>query len=93
MWRVYKVGALEVPLRGIGYLETGTFVAARSSVVADHVVGFRRTRSTYFRAASSSRKNIAQLNDAELTRWQREQVGLYFNRLVDSRYRLTKTLS
>ena len=83
VWRVYKVGALEVPaLRGIDLqIDAGTFVALQGrsgsgkTTLLNCLGGLDQPTSGSIEVLG---KNIAQLNDAELTRWRREQVGFVF---------------
>jgi putative ABC transport system ATP-binding protein len=83
LWRVYKVGALEVPaLRGITLqIEAGSFVALKGrsgsgkTTLLNCLGGLDQPTSGDVQVLGHS---IAQLNDDELTRWRREQVGFVF---------------
>jgi ABC-type lipoprotein export system ATPase subunit len=83
LWRVYKVGALEVPaLRGITLqIEEGSFVALQGrsgsgkTTLLNCLGGLDQPTSGNVQVLGHS---IAQLNDDELTRWRREQVGFVF---------------
>ncbi|CAG0930377.1 sulfonate transport system ATP-binding protein [Thermoflexales bacterium] len=83
LWRVYKVGALEVPaLRGISLqIGAGSFVALKGrsgsgkTTLLNCLGGLDQPTSGEVRVLGHS---IAQLNDDELTRWRREQVGFVF---------------
>ena len=83
LWRVYKVGALEVPaLRGINLqIEAGSYVALKGrsgsgkTTLLNCLGGLDQPTSGAVQVLGHS---IAQMNDDELTRWRREQVGLVF---------------
>src|SRR5512134_1906708 len=83
LWRVYKVGALEVPaLRGITLqIAAGSFVALKGrsgsgkTTLLNCLGGLDQPTSGDVQVLGHS---IAQLNDDELTRWRREQVGFVF---------------
>jgi putative ABC transport system ATP-binding protein len=83
LWRVYKVGALEVPaLRGITVqIEAGSFVALKGrsgsgkTTLLNCLGGLDQPTSGGVQVLGHS---IAKLNDDELTRWRREQVGFVF---------------
>ncbi len=83
LWRVYKVGALEVPaLRGINLqIEAGSYVALKGrsgsgkTTLLNCLGGLDQPTSGAVQMLGHS---IAQLNDDELTRWRREQVGFVF---------------
>ncbi len=83
LWRVYKVGALEVPaLRGIDLqIEAGSFVALKGrsgsgkTTLLNCLGGLDQPTSGKVQVLGHS---IAEMNDDELTRWRREQVGFVF---------------
>jgi putative ABC transport system ATP-binding protein len=83
LWRVYKVGALEVPaLRGINLqIEAGSYVALKGrsgsgkTTLLNCLGGLDQPTSGAVQVLGHS---IAQMNDDELTRWRREQVGFVF---------------
>jgi putative ABC transport system ATP-binding protein len=83
VWRVYKVGALEVPaLRGIDlHIEAGTFVALQGrsgsgkTTLLNCLGGLDQPTSGSIEVLG---QNITHLSDAALTRWRREQVGFVF---------------
>jgi len=83
LWRVYKVGALEVQaLRGINLqIESGLFVVLRGrsgsgkTTLLNCLGGL--DHPTMGEAWVLGRK-LAQLNDDDLTHWRREQVGFVF---------------
>jgi ABC-type lipoprotein export system ATPase subunit len=83
LWRVYKVGALEVPaLRGITMqIEAGSFIALKGrsgsgkTTLLNCLGGLDQPTAGEVQVLGHS---IAQLNDDELTRWRREQVGFVF---------------
>ena len=83
LWRVYKVGALEVPaLRGINLeIAVGSFVALKGrsgsgkTTLLNCLGGLDQPTSGDVQVLGHS---IALLNDDELTRWRREQVGFVF---------------
>src|SRR5512143_2159953 len=83
LWRVYKVGTLEVPaLRGINLqIEAGSFVALKGrsgsgkTTLLNCLGGLDQPTSGDVQVLGHS---IAQMNDDELTRWRREQVGFVF---------------
>ncbi len=83
LWRVYKVGTLEVPaLRGITLqIEAGSFVALKGrsgsgkTTLLNCLGGLDQPTSGDVQVLGHS---IAKLNDDELTRWRREQVGFVF---------------
>jgi putative ABC transport system ATP-binding protein len=83
LWRIYKVGAREVPaLRGISFqVSPGSFVAVKGrsgsgkTTLLNCVGGLDRpTRGS----VQVFGRNLSQLNDEQLTRWRREQVGFIF---------------
>src|SRR5512138_2299360 len=83
LWRVYKVGAVEVPaLRGISLqIDAGSFVALKGrsgsgkTTLLNCLGGLDQPTSGDVRVLGHS---IGQMNDDELTRWRREQVGFVF---------------
>ena len=76
--KTYRTGSVEVAaLRGIDlHIETGTFVALQGrsgsgkTTLLNCLGGLDQPTSGSIEVLG---KNIAQLNDAELTRWRREQ--------------------
>jgi len=83
LWRVYQVGALEVQaLRGI-YLQidAGSFVALKGrsgsgkTTLLNCLGGLDQPTSGDVRVLG---QNLIDLNDNDLTRWRREQVGFVF---------------
>lgn len=83
LWRVYKVGALEVQaLRGINLqIESGLFVVLRGrsgsgKTTLLNCLGGLDHPSTG--EAWVLGRKLAQLNDDDLTHWRREQVGFVF---------------
>ncbi len=83
LWRVYKVGALEVPaLRGIDLqIEADSFVALKGrsgsgkTTLLNCLGGLDQPTSGKVQVLGHS---ITEMNDDELTRWRREQVGFVF---------------
>ena len=83
LWRVYQIGALEVPaLRGINLqIETGSFVVLKGrsgsgkTTLLNCLGGLDQPTSGDVQVLGHS---IAQLSDDALTRWRREQVGFVF---------------
>ena len=83
LWRVYKVGALEVPaLRGINLqIEAGSYVALKGrsgsgkTTLLNCLGGLDQPTSGDVQVLGHS---IARMSDDELTRWRREQVGFVF---------------
>ena len=83
LWRVYKVGALEVPaLRGINLqIEAGSYVALKGrsgsgkTTLLNCLGGLDQPTAGAVQVLGHS---IAQMSDDELTRWRREQMGLVF---------------
>ncbi len=83
LWRVYTVGALEIQaLRGITLqVSAGSFVALKGrsgsgkTTLLNCLGGLDHPTSG---EAWVLGKKLAHLDDAELTRWRREQVGLVF---------------
>jgi ABC-type lipoprotein export system ATPase subunit len=83
LWRVYKVGALEVPaLRGIDLqIGAGTFVALKGrsgsgkTTLLNCLGGLDHPTSGEARVLG---QKLIDLNDNDLTRWRREQVGFVF---------------
>lgn len=83
LWRVYKVGALEVPaLRGIDLqIGAGTFVALKGrsgsgkTTLLNCLGGLDQPTSGEARVLG---QKLIDLNDNDLTRWRREQVGFVF---------------
>src|SRR5512137_2537656 len=83
LWRVYKVGALEVPaLRGIDLqIGAGSFVALKGrsgsgkTTLLNCLGGLDQPTSGEARVLG---QKLIDLNDNDLTRWRREQVGFVF---------------
>jgi ABC-type lipoprotein export system ATPase subunit len=83
LWRVYKVGALEVPaLRGIDlHIGAGAFVALKGrsgsgkTTLLNCLSGLDHPTSGEARVLG---QKLIDLNDNDLTRWRREQVGFVF---------------
>jgi putative ABC transport system ATP-binding protein len=83
LWRVYKVGALEVPaLRGIDLqIAAGSFVALKGrsgsgkTTLLNCLGGLDHPTSGEARVLG---QKLIDLNDYDLTRWRREQVGFVF---------------
>ena len=84
LWRVYKIGAsIEVPaLRGINLqIEPGHFIALKGrsgsgkTTLLNCLSGLDRPTSGMARVLGY---DLAELNDRELTRWRREQLGFVF---------------
>ena len=83
VWRIYKVGAREVQaLRGVRLqIQPGRFVALKGrsgsgkTTLLNCVGGLDRPTSGVVRVFGSE---IAKMNDRQLTRWRREQVGFIF---------------
>jgi putative ABC transport system ATP-binding protein len=83
LWRVYKVGALEVQaLRGINLnIKSGTFVALKGrsgsgkTTLMNCLGGLDHPTTG---EAWVLGQKLDQLSDNDLTRWRREQVGFVF---------------
>ncbi|HTP08417.1 MAG TPA: ABC transporter ATP-binding protein [Anaerolineae bacterium] len=83
LWRVYQVGALEVPaLRGIDLqIGAGSFVALKGrsgsgkTTLLNCLGGLDHPTSGEVRVLG---QKLIDLNDNDLTRWRREQVGFVF---------------
>jgi putative ABC transport system ATP-binding protein len=83
LWRVYKVGAREVPaLRGVNLkIEPGRFLALKGrsgsgkTTLLNCIGGLDRPTSGTVRVFG---QELSGLNDQQLTRWRREQVGFIF---------------
>ena len=83
LWRVYKVGAQEVPaLRGVNLrVSAGQFVALKGrsgsgkTTLLNCLGGLDRPDSGSARVLG---QELAQLDEASLTRWRRDRVGLIF---------------
>jgi len=83
LWRVYQVGALQVQaLRGINLqIEAGSFVVLKGrsgsgkTTLLNCLGGLDQPTSGSVQVLG---QKIAQMNDDELTRWRREQVGFVF---------------
>jgi ABC-type lipoprotein export system ATPase subunit len=84
LWRVYKIGAhIEVPaLRGLNLqIEPGHFIALKGrsgsgkTTLLNCLSGLDRPTSGTARVLGY---DLVELNDRELTRWRREQLGFVF---------------
>lgn len=83
LWRVYKAGAREVPaLRGVNLqIESGRFVAVKGrsgsgkTTLLNCIGGLDHPTSGIVRTFG---RDLSELNEKELTRWRREQVGFIF---------------
>jgi putative ABC transport system ATP-binding protein len=83
LWRVYQVGALEVQaLRGIDLqIGAGSFVALKGrsgsgkTTLLNCLGGLDQPTSGEVRVLG---QKLVDLNDNDLTRWRREQVGFVF---------------
>ena len=84
LWRVYKIGAsIEVPaLRGLNLqIEPGHFIALKGrsgsgkTTLLNCLSGLDRPTSGTARVLGY---DLDELNDRELTRWRREQLGFVF---------------
>jgi ABC-type lipoprotein export system ATPase subunit len=83
LWRVYKVGPREVPaLRGVSMaIDAGLFVAVKGrsgsgkTTLLNCIGGLDRPTSGVVRVFG---RDLSGLNDEQLTRWRREQVGFVF---------------
>jgi putative ABC transport system ATP-binding protein len=83
LWRVYKIGAREVPaLRGLNLqVAAGTFIAVKGrsgsgkTTLLNCLGGLDRPTSGAIRVSG---RDLLGLSDKRLTRWRREQVGFIF---------------
>ena len=83
LWRVYKVGAREVPaLRGVSLnIDAGSFVAVKGrsgsgkTTLLNIIGGLDRPTSGVVRVFG---RDLSNMNDERITRWRREQVGFVF---------------
>jgi putative ABC transport system ATP-binding protein len=83
LWRVYKAGAQEVPaLRGVNLqIESGRFVAVKGrsgsgkTTLLNCIGGLDHPTSGVVRTFG---RDLSELNEEQLTRWRREQVGFIF---------------
>ena len=83
LWRVYKVGPREVPaLRGVSMaIDAGKFVAVKGrsgsgkTTLLNCIGGLDRPTSGVVRVFG---RDLSGLNDEQMTRWRREQVGFVF---------------
>jgi len=83
LWRIYKVGAREVPaLRGVTMdIEAGRFVAVKGrsgsgkTTLLNCIGGLDRPTSGAVRVFGN---DLSEMNDERITRWRREQVGFVF---------------
>ena len=83
LWRVYKIGTQEVPaLRGVNLkIESGRFVAVKGrsgsgkTTLLNCIGGLDHPTSGVVRVFG---RDLAELDDKQLTQWRREQVGFIF---------------
>ncbi|HOT92927.1 MAG TPA: ABC transporter ATP-binding protein [Anaerolineae bacterium] len=83
LWRVYKVGAIEVPaLRGLSLnIEPGRFVALKGrsgsgkTTLLNCLSGLDKPTSGTVRVLGN---DLMTMNDQQLTRWRREHLGFVF---------------
>jgi putative ABC transport system ATP-binding protein len=83
LWRVYQAGAQEVPaLRGVNLqIESGRFVAVKGrsgsgkTTLLNCIGGLDHPTSGVVRTFG---RDLSELNEEQLTRWRREQVGFIF---------------
>ncbi|HQE91923.1 MAG TPA: ABC transporter ATP-binding protein [Anaerolineae bacterium] len=83
LWRVYKVGAIEVPaLRGLTLnIEPGHFVALKGrsgsgkTTLLNCLSGLDQPTSGEVHVLGN---DLTKMNDQQLTRWRREQLGFVF---------------
>ena len=83
LWRVYKTGSQEVAaLRGVNFqMEPGRFVAVKGrsgsgkTTLLNCIGGLDRPTSGLVRVFG---RDQSDLNDGQLTRWRRQQVGFIF---------------
>ena len=83
LWRVYKVGALEVPaLRGVSMsIHAETFVAVKGrsgsgkTTLLNCIGGLDRPTSGVVRVFG---RDLSEMNDERITKWRREEVGFVF---------------
>jgi ABC-type lipoprotein export system ATPase subunit len=83
LWRIYKTGSQEVPaLRGVNMqIETGAFVAlmgrsgSGKTTLLNCLGGLDQPTKGVARIFG---QDLGKLNDRQLTKWRREQVGFIF---------------
>jgi ABC-type lipoprotein export system ATPase subunit len=83
LWRVYRLGAQEVPaLRGVNLqIEAGSFVALKGrsgsgkTTLLNCIGGLDRPTSGKVNVFG---RELASMDEKQLTRWRREQVGFIF---------------
>jgi len=83
LWRVYKVGAIEVPaLRGLSVqIEPGRYIALKGrsgsgkTTLLNCLSGLDRPTSGSVEVLGN---DLTKLNDQQLTRWRREELGFVF---------------
>ena len=83
LWRVYTRGAQEIPaLQGVNLcVEAGQFLALKGrsgsgkTTLLNCLAGLDRPTSGTVRVMG---QDITRLNDSDLTRWRRQQLGLVF---------------
>jgi putative ABC transport system ATP-binding protein len=83
LWRVYKVGAIEVPaLRGLSLqIDPGSYIALKGrsgsgkTTLLNCLSGLDQPTSG---AVEVLGNDLTKMNDQQLTRWRREEVGFVF---------------
>lgn len=83
LWRIYRVGAIEVPaLRGLSLqIEPGRYIALKGrsgsgkTTLLNCLSGLDRPTSG---AVNVLGNDLTKLNDQQLTRWRREELGFVF---------------
>ncbi len=83
LWRVYKVGAIEVPaLRGLSLqIEYGRYIALKGrsgsgkTTLLNCLSGLDSPTSGSVEVLG---KDLTKMNDQQLTRWRREELGFVF---------------
>ncbi|MFN2109342.1 MAG: ABC transporter ATP-binding protein [Anaerolineae bacterium] len=83
LWRVYKVGAIEVPaLRGLSLeIEPGRYIALKGrsgsgkTTLLNCLSGLDRPTSGSVEVLGN---DLTELNDRQLTQWRREELGFVF---------------
>ncbi len=83
LWRVYKIGTQEVPaLRGVNLkIESGRFVTVKGrsgsgkTTLLNCIGGLDHPTSGVVRVFG---RDLAELDDKQLTQWRRERVGFIF---------------
>jgi len=83
LWRVYRLGTVEVPaLRGVHlHIESGQFIALKGrsgsgkTTLLNCLGGLDRPTSGTVRVYGN---DLAKMNDRQVTRWRSRQLGLIF---------------